>query len=420
MSDRDPQIQSGYPVSPADSRTAMARAVLRDMVSLVAQKTTTLAAAPLPLHKTVYTDQTRFEAERTKLFLGQPIVAGLSNDIPNPGDLLVFDAAGPSILVSRAKDGAVRAFLNMCTHRGAKLVEAVEPFSDRRARITCPFHAWTFDSSGTLIGQPSKAAFAGCEIGGRNLLELPCAEQYGLIFVRPGGGDPINVDTHLGEFASVIAALDLGKAEPVKKGILTADSNWKFALDTYGEGYHFATLHASTIGQTHFNDMTAFTPFGRHHRVGFPDHSIGELVGKPEGDWPVTDYGGVHYIFPNTVIFFGAVTPGVFFTQVFRLFPDGVGKTRCHFAVYAPFGVESEAHLDMCTMAYDATAEVVQTEDYRVASNGYANLMTAPDNFHVVLGANEAALQAVHHHIAEAIGMPISQESMNGRYRSEN
>ena len=97
----------------------------------------------------------------------------------------------------------------------------------------------------------------------------------------------------------------------------------------------------------------------------------------------------------------------MFFTQVFRLFPDGVGKTRCQFAVYAPFGVESDAHLAMCNMAYDGTAEVVQTEDYRVASHGYANLLTAPDDFHVVLGSNENAVQAVHQHIAEVIGMPL-------------
>ena len=58
-------------------------------------------------------------------------------------------------------------------------------------------------------------------------------------------------------------------------------------------------------------------------------------------------------------------------------------------------------------MAYDATATVVQTEDYRVASHGYANLMTAPDDYHVVLGANEPALHGVHRNIANAIGMPL-------------
>jgi carnitine monooxygenase subunit len=404
MSERDPQIKPNH----AGRRKAMARESLRRMVALVGARETDRAERPLLLHKGIYTDPERFEAERIKLFLAEPIVVGLSGDIRNAGDFLVFDAAGPSILVTRGKDGVARAFLNMCTHRGAKLIEEAEPFSGHRARITCPFHAWTFDAVGNLIGQPSKASFSDCEIGARNLIELPCAELYGLIFVRPGGGEPIDAAAHLGEISPVIEALELTRAEPVKKGILTADSNWKFALDTYGEGYHFATLHASTIGQTHYNDVAALDRFGRHHRIGFPDNSIGDLVGKDERDWPVTDYGGVHYIFPNTIVFFGAVTPGVFFTQVFRLFPDGVGKTRCQFAVYAPFGVESEDHRAMCTMAYDATATVVQTEDYRVASTGYANLMTAPDDFHVVLGSNEAALQKVHRHIADTIAMPLS------------
>jgi carnitine monooxygenase subunit len=403
MSDRDPGFGN-----PARKRKDLARANLRRMVEAVAAKRGNNADAPLPLHKGVYIDPARFEAERTKLFLGEPIVAGVSGDIPEPGDYLLFDAAGPSIIVSRGKDGVARAFLNMCTHRGAKLIEAVEPHSGHAARLTCPFHAWTFDAAGKLIGQPSKDAFAGCEIGSRNLVELPCAEHLGLIFVRPGGGDAIDAEAHLGELGEILAALELHRAVPVKKGVLTADSNWKFALDTYGEGYHFGTLHSSTIGQTHYNDITVLDRFGRNHRVGFPDKSLGALVDTPESEWPDSDYGGVHHIFPNTIVFFGAVTPGVYFTQIFRLFPDGVGKTRCQFAVYAPFGIESDEHKAMCEMAYDATATVVQTEDYRVASNGYANLLTAPADFHVVLGANEAALQSVHRNIADAIGMPLS------------
>lgn len=404
MSDRDPGIrQRDWDAA----RAAAAKATLKRMVANVAAKTTDLAPGPMPLDKGVYIDPARFEAERRALFLSQPIVAGLSGDIAEPGDFLVFDAAGPSILVMRGKDGTARAFLNMCTHRGAGLVEEAEPFSGKAKRLTCPFHAWTFDPAGKLIAQPSKASFAGCEIGARDLIELPCAEHLGLIFVRPGGGAPIDAAGHLGPFAEVLALLELHRAEPVKKGVLTAASNWKFALDTYGEGYHFATLHASTIGQTHFNDVAVFEPFGRHHRIGFPDKSVGALVGKAEAEWPRTEYAGVHYLFPNTVIFFGSLAPGVVFTQVFRLFPDGVGGTRCQFAVYAPFGIHSDEYRQTVEAAYDATARVVQTEDYRVASAGYANLLTAPEGFRTVLGANEIALQAVQKHIAEAIGMPL-------------
>jgi len=394
----------------ASRRRESALADLRRMVALIAEGRTECSPAPLLLHKSIYTGRSRHAAEMAEIFRKQPLVAGLSGDIPEPGDAMLFDGVGPSVLVMRGKDGKVRAFLNMCMHRAARLIEEHEPWSGRLPRVVCPFHAWTFDGQGKLIGQPGKEGFAGCPEGARDLIELPCQEYIGLIFVRldPEAG-PIDAKTHLGPFAPVIEQIELWRAEPVKKGVLTANSNWKFALDTYGESYHFKALHSSTIGQTHYSNRGMYQPFGRHHRVNFPDLSMGELVGRPEAEWPDAEYGAVHYLFPNTVLFFGAVTPGVHFTQVFRLFPDGPDRTICQFAVYAPFGVIDEAHRAVCEGAYDATSTVVQTEDYRVASAGYANMLTAPDDFRVVLGANEPALHGVHRHIAEACGMPLDR-----------
>lgn len=392
----------------SEVRAKNARLSTRLQVEMLKAETH-MAKGPLPLHKSVYIDEGRFQAERNAIFLDQPLVACLSNDIAEPGNAILFDAAGPSIIVSRDKDGSARAFLNMCTHRGAKLIEDSEPWSGSSKRLTCPFHAWTFNSAGKLVGQPSKESFEGCDIGKRDLIEVPCTEHIGLVFVRANpDGTPIDADEFLGDYADVLAQLELWRAEPVKKGILTADSNWKFALDTYGESYHFSTLHKSTIGKTNYNDKNVFEPFGRHHRVSFPKLALGELLDKDESEWPDFEYGGVHYLFPNTIIFFGSVAPGMYFTQVFRLFPDGVGKTRCHFALYAPFGITSEEHKNSCIAAFDATETVVQTEDYRVASHGYSNLMTAPEDYHVVIGANEPALHAVHKHIADVIKKPLT------------
>lgn len=391
-------------------RAKNARLSLRKQVDVV-RSGTPMADAPLPLHKSVYTSQTRFEAETKHIFHGQPLVACLSGDLPNIGDILVFDAAGPSILVMRGKDGKARAFLNMCTHRGAKLIEEFEPWKGNAKKMSCPFHAWTFDTSGNLIGQPGKAGFANCDIGGRNLIDVPCEEYLGMIFVRANAdGAPIDAKTHLASFGEQLEQLELGRAEPVKKGILHADSNWKFALDTYGESYHFSTLHKSSIAKVNYNDKCVFEPFNQHHRVEFPKFFVGDLLDKDESEWPDTVYSGVHFLYPNTIIFFGAVKPGVFFTQVFRLFPDGVGKTRCHFAVYAPFGVQDEDQRKDCEVTYDLTARIVQDEDYHIASQGYKNLLTAPKDHHVVIGANEIALHDVHKNFAKTIGMPLDYE----------
>ena len=391
-------------------RDANALKTLRKQVEVI-RSGTQMAPAPLPLHKSIYTSEKRFEAESKHLFSNQPLVAGLSGDIPNPGDMILFDAAGPSILVTRGKDGKARAFLNMCTHRGAKLIEASEPWAGKGKKISCPFHAWTFETGeGKLIGQPGKAGFKDCEIGARSLIEVPCQEYIGLIFVKADpDGTPIDAKAHLGSFGPELEQIELTRAEPVKKGILTADSNWKFALDTYGESYHFAALHKTTIAHVFYSDKCVYDPFDQHHRVSFPALRLGELVDMNESKWPKTNYGGVHYLFPNTIIFFGAISADSYFTQIFRLFPDGVGKTRCHFAVYAPFGIDDEAHREMCEQNYDATATVVQDEDYLVASNGYANLLTAPENHHVVIGANELALHDVHKNIAKTIGMPLDR-----------
>ena len=391
-------------------RAKNARLSLRKQVEVV-RSGTDMAEAPLPLHKSVYTSEARFEAETQHIFHGQPLIACLSGDIPNIGDILVFDAAGPSILVMRGKDGQARAFLNMCTHRGAKLIEESEPWKGNAKKMICPFHAWTFDTSGNLIGQPGKAGFANCDIGGRNLIDVPCEEYLGMIFVRANAdGEPIDAKAHLGSFGEQLEQLELGRAEPVKKGILHADSNWKFALDTYGESYHFSTLHKSSIAKVNYNDKSVFDPYDQHHRVEFPKFYVGELLDKDESEWPDTIYSGVHFLFPNSIIYFGAVKPGVFFTQVFRLFPDGVGKTRCHFAVYAPFGVQDEAQRQDCEVTYDLTARIVQEEDYHIASQGYDNLLHAPKNHHVVIGANEIALHDVHRNIAAVIGMPLDCE----------
>ena len=391
-------------------RKKNARISLRKQVEVV-RSGTHMAEAPLPLHKSVYTSEARFEAETQHIFHGQPLLACLSGDLPNIGDILVFDAAGPSILVMRGRDGQARAFLNMCTHRGAKLIEESEPWKGNAKKMICPFHAWTFDTSGNLIGQPGKAGFANCDIGGRNLIDVPCEEYLGMIFVRANAdGEPIDAKAHLGSFGEQLEQLELGRAEPVKKGILHADSNWKFALDTYGESYHFSTLHKSSIAKVNYNDKSVFDPYDQHHRVEFPKFYVGELLDKDESEWPDTIYSGVHFLFPNSIIYFGAVKPGVFFTQVFRLFPDGVGKTRCHFAVYAPFGVQDEAQRQDCEVTYDLTARIVQEEDYHIASQGYANLLHAPKNHHVVIGANEIALHDVHRNIATVIGMPLDCE----------
>jgi phenylpropionate dioxygenase-like ring-hydroxylating dioxygenase large terminal subunit len=391
----------------AGRRRAVARAVQRRLVAHVAAGgTTDLAPAPLENEAVAYTDPARAELERRALFLALPLVAGLSQDVPAPGDALLFEAAGPSIVVVRGADGVLRGFLNMCTHRGTRLVAAgPDGRCPRRRRLTCPFHAWSFDLDGTLAAVPGRPGFDGVDLGRRHLVAVPVAEWNGLVFVRAAAGaEPLDVAAYLGDFAAELAQLELAGAVPVRASTLAADCDWKIALDTYGEGYHFATLHASTIGTTHYANVAAFDAFGPHWRMCFAEKALAALIGRPESEWPEADYGGVHFLFPNTVMVVGSVEAGRGFLRMYRLFPGATpGTVTCHAAVYVPGGLApGDPRAEQ--LAIDEGSSVITQEDYRVAVGAYANLRTAPPGFTVVYGRNEPALQLVHRHVAAAIG----------------
>lgn len=378
----------------------------RRIVDHIRNGTSDLAEAPMRNDVSVYTDPVRHEAERRKLFRETPLVACLSADLPEPGSFRLFDETGVPILVVRGDDGAVRAFLNICTHRGARLVREREG----KARLfTCWFHGWSYARRGELAAATEAERFEGGLDDRRHLVPVPAAERCGLVFVKATPESDMDIDAHLGEFAAELELLQLGRAERVKDGVLPVASNWKYALDTYGEGYHFAALHRQTLAPYFRNDITVYDRFGPHHRVLFVSRDMEAWTGKPESEWGAEHaLGGIHYIFPNTILFAGSVSPGKGYYTTFRHFPgEAVGQTTTYKTIYAPKGVHSAEYRAEVEAAYDATAHVVETEDYVVAAEGWRNLLAMPKGRTVVYGRQELALQNQHRAIAEAIGLPL-------------
>ncbi|MDE2462995.1 MAG: aromatic ring-hydroxylating dioxygenase subunit alpha [Alphaproteobacteria bacterium] len=377
----------------------------RRLAAHVRNNTSDLAPAPMRNDVRVYTDPARHAAERQKLFRQTPIVACLSRELPGAGSYRLFDETGLPIVVVRGADGEVRAFLNICTHRGARLAREQEG----SARLfTCWFHGWSFDTQGSLVGVPERERFQGCLEPSAHLIAVPAAERHGIVFVQASPGSQMDIDAHLGSFGDVLAGLDLGKCERVKTGQIPVNANWKYALDTYGEGYHFAALHKQTLAPYFRNDVTVYDRYGPHHRVGFASRDVEQWASKPESEWPVPGPAGIHYLFPNTIIFVGSVRPGFSYTTLFRHFPgEEVGETVTYKTIYAPSGVNSEEYRKEVEAAFDATAHVVATEDYVTAAEGWRNMVAMPEGSTVVYGRQELALQYQHMAIADAIGMPL-------------
>jgi nitrite reductase/ring-hydroxylating ferredoxin subunit len=358
------------------------------------ERTTDLDAAPMELDPAIYTDPDYAEREKRALFLNLPVVAGLSLDLPGPGSKLLFDVLGPPILIVRNKQGEAKAFLNICPHRVARLVSEC----DARSRITCPFHGWTFDLDGKLIGLPGKEGFLGMDDSHRHLVEVPCAEKYGLIFVRANAeGDPIDVDDFLGDMAPELAHLELDKAQPIQSSEIPADANWKYALDTYGESYHFAILHPETIGRLAPSNIMVYDNHGLHARLAFPREEFLGYKDQPEEEWPHTDYGGLYMLFPNVVINVNSIIGIGQFYGMSRVFPGNTPHTsRTLMTTYQPAHADGNIDRTKWEDMHTFIDRVVSTEDYSVSAQGQRNLQYLPNGMKPILGANEIALQHWH------------------------
>ncbi|WP_332771871.1 aromatic ring-hydroxylating oxygenase subunit alpha [Phenylobacterium sp.] len=377
----------------------------RTVAHLTAGGTTDWGDAPMRISPRDYTDPVRFEAERRELFGKVPLLAGLSCEVAKPGDVMLFDSAGPAIVIVRARDGTLNAFLNMCTHRAARLVADCS----RRKLLVCPFHAWSFDLDGKVVAMPGEASFEGIDRASRSLIRVPVAEWGGMVFVKAHASDEaIDVEAWLGDMGPELLNLDLAGARLIKHSRVDVEANWKYALDTYGEGYHFGALHPTTFGTSSISNVILYDSLEPHYRVCFTNVGYRDLVGVDEAQWPSAPYGASHLLFPNSIVYGAPMEGGGRMIGMYRLYPgDEPGRCFTIMSTYRVADAPAETPDSAFEAAHDYIETVVRTEDYSVSKEGQRNLQHAPEGFEMVYGRNEIALQNVHRNIAAMIGMPL-------------
>lgn len=379
------------------------RAIERRLVDhLTGDFSADFADAPMRNNALAYTDAAWLEKERTELFGKLPILACLSGDVANPGDVTLFEAFGPSIIIARAKSGEVNAFLNMCTHRAGRLVNE----GGKRNLMTCAFHAWSFDLEGKLVGVPNRAAFAGIDLSERRLVRVPVGEWGGMVFVKLHAGDErIDVEAWLGELGPELLHANMTGARAIASDQLDVDANWKYKIDTFGEAYHFNAVHPETFAATAVPDLIAYDRFDPHYRISFANKFYKEWVGTDEASWPVTPYRSGHLIFPNTFIFSVYRESTGRAVTVYQIFPkDRADRARTRMTTYRLTDTPSQISDAEVEGLHDFTRSVIAGEDYPIAEQGTRNLMHAPAGFELLYGRNEVAVQDFQRNVARMIG----------------
>jgi carnitine monooxygenase subunit len=285
-----------------------------------------------------YSSPEMFALEREKLFLTHWQIVGHQADVLAAGDWLTFDMLGERAVVMRGKDGVIRAFHNLCRHRGARVVDGDR--GNCKGAIVCPFHGWVYNLDGSLRGASQPSSFGAMDRDQFGLKPIESELFHGFIFLRFAPGQQPAVATLLAAFDADFTAYGLTDVLPVDVPDWSTDLpvNWKSVRDVDNEGYHVPLAHPG------LQDL-----YGRSYRDLYLDGGLSLSVGyfgdTPGQGWSVRNYvkhapardlpphlqkAWTYYGFFPTAVF--AFTPeGV---QYYQEIPISVGVTRLTGRVY--------------------------------------------------------------------------------------
>jgi nitrite reductase/ring-hydroxylating ferredoxin subunit len=340
-----------------------------------------------------------FAKEHQQFFREMPLVACLSNQL-EPGGFRTFDYTGVPIVVTRAKDGQVRAFLNVCRHRGARVVREA---CGTASRFTCRFHGWTFDNTGKAVGIPEEAQFCAEIDANKNLIPVPAEERHGLVFVQATPNGKMDLDAHLGAFGKELADIEMEHAVSVFQEDLPFRANWKYSIDTFFETYHLNSLHKDTF-RGFFSPHCVFETFGPHHRYTFAPKIVDDWVNMPESEWNLHLVPLQYFLFPNTIIAVGSTTPTGSSIGMHNLFPKAVDDFTDRFTFCAMHGIRSEAHRAEIKKSFEISKIAVCTEDYAVTSEAQPALSMLPKGTTFPVGRLEIGVDNFHKNVRERVG----------------
>jgi phenylpropionate dioxygenase-like ring-hydroxylating dioxygenase large terminal subunit len=191
------------------------------------------------LARDFYTDPAIFEHDMQRMLLRHWFCAGHISSIPRAGDYLAIDLGPESVIIVRTPGSEVRALLNVCRHRGSRLV-AGRSGKAQSARITCPYHAWTYDLDGNLlVARQMPESFRRADAG---LKSLPVRIMEGLIFTT-FAQDPLDLGIAEDALARSAGVHGWAQAKVAHREMYSIRANWKLAVENYMECYHCTPAH---------------------------------------------------------------------------------------------------------------------------------------------------------------------------------
>ncbi len=289
------------------------------------------------LPRWTYQSEQFLQLEIEYLFRRHWMLVGHISDVPEPGDYLTFDAFDEQVLVIRGRDNELRAFHNLCRHRGGRVMAGEA--GKCRGAITCPFHGWSYDFNGKLLNVPSIETFKDLDVDSISLAGVELEIWFGFLFIRLEAGGP-SIAEELAPLASEVALYQPENLQPLLPASTEIKPfNWKCIHDIDNEGYHVPVGHPSLEELYGGNYLDTIEHGIMVARAGIND--------KPARGWSVRHYKKLLPEFPHLPAdkqrswFYLMSYPNLIFgfypdmMEIYMTLPETANRTRYLSRTYA-------------------------------------------------------------------------------------
>lgn len=281
------------------------------------------------LPRQFYTSAELFAEEHERIFTRRWLCVGREERLAGPGDYFLQPVGRESVIVLRDRAGQLRAFYNVCRHRGTRLCSAAE--GRLSGSIQCPYHAWTYGLDGRLLAAPSSDDIEGFRKGDYALHPVAVATWEGFLFINLAE-DPEPFHEAYAALIGRFARFNMPTLRVARRIDYDVAANWKLVVQNYSECYHCAPVHAAlskltppTGGE---NDLFEGPFLGGYMVMSEGSGSMtmsGRACGLPVGDLPDEDHRRVYYyaLFPNMLL---SLHPD--YVMCHTLWPQTPGRTH--------------------------------------------------------------------------------------------
>jgi phenylpropionate dioxygenase-like ring-hydroxylating dioxygenase large terminal subunit len=320
----------------------------------------------------IYTSEAFLTEELQHVFAKDWYCVGRASALREAGDYLTCELADQPIAVLRDRDGALRAFSNVCLHRMSTLLHG----RGNTKLIVCPYHAWTYNLDGSLRGAPAMTLNEGFCKDDYKLPKVRCEEWLGWVFVTLNPDAPA-VSGALGEVEAMVAGYDMTNYTESFFEEHVWDTNWKVLAENFMESYHLPVCHAGTIGGlSRLDEMVCppGLPAFNYHTI-LKDDSLRIAMAHPsntrlKGDERRTTF--LLAIYPSLLI---TLTPGYFW--YLSLHPKGPGKVHIRFGGGMSDDYKNDADAKQNFIDLKKLLDAVNVEDRGCTEKVYRGLSSA-------------------------------------------